>query len=322
MAVLIPALWKRGFLPKLTLKVNNPDIKRVLLNMLPGIAGLGLLQVTTVVNMRFASQLGEGPISWINWADRLLELPLSLVSVSLGTALLPTLSGLWAQGDKRQMSDTMNFSLRLNLFVCVAAAAGLYALAYPIVEVIFQRGQFTAADTEATAGVVRIWAMIMIPTACVRVLAPAYYAVKNTWFPAVVSGIALVVHLIAAPLLMAQWGLTGLNLSSLVSSSLNFLLLLLFFQILIAEFSHGKMLWHFVKFLVPAAALVGAVQIHPLLIEVLGDSYLMKLLALTVSVVAGGVAYALVSRVMGLEEWNATAERLVTRLRAKLGRKA
>ncbi|MBX3039353.1 MAG: murein biosynthesis integral membrane protein MurJ [Bdellovibrionaceae bacterium] len=318
MVILIPALAKRGYLPRISFRWKSRALAQVLVNMGPGLIGLGLLQVTTLINMRFASSLGEGAISWIAWADRLLELPLSLVSVSLGTALLPTLAGHWAKGEKDRLSETLNFMLRLNLFVCFAAATGLAALAHPIVEVLFQRGQFTAADTAATAGVVQIWAMIMIPTACLRILAPAYYAIKNTWFPPLVSGVCLVAHILVAPPLMEAMGLTGLNLSSLLSSSLNFLLLFVFYRAFIGPLGYGKLLVQTLKYLVPMAALFGAVQIHGPLRDLMGGAFPSKVLALSVAVIAGALAYAIASRTMGLEEWNATAERVLKKLRRRV----
>lgn len=315
MIVLIPALVKKGFLPNLSFRWANRDLGKVLLNMLPGLMGLGLLQITTLVNMRFASSLGEGPLSWIAWADRLLELPLSLVSVSLGTALLPTLAGHWARGEKERLSETLNFMMRLNLFVCVGAATGLYFLAQPIVEFLFQRGRFTVEDTLATAGVVQVWALIMIPTASLRVIAPAYYAIKNTWFPPVVAGVSLVVHVIAAPLMMNEWGLTGLNLSSLLSVSLNFLLLLGFYPVFVGSLGFGKILLQALKFILPAMALAGAVQTYEPIRLTLGDAFLAKLVSLAVASLLGVFAYAAVSRGLGLDEWNATAERLLKRFR-------
>lgn len=317
MAVLLPALARKGFFPRISFQWRSRDLARVLLNMGPGLVGLGLLQITTLINMRFASSLGEGAISWIAWADRLLELPLSLVSVSLGTALLPTLSGFWARGERSRLSETLNFVLRLNLFVCMAAAVGLAALAHPIVEVLFQRGRFTEVDTLATAGVVQIWAMIMIPTACLRVVAPAYYAMKNTWFPPLVAGFCLIVHVTVAPQWMAAYGLTGLNLSSLLSASLNFLILLAFYRFFLGPLGLGRIGVQVVKFLIPTLALWGIVQIHGPLREILGDEFVMKVLALGITVVLGAIGYGLVSRMMGLDEWQATAERLLSRLRSR-----
>jgi putative peptidoglycan lipid II flippase len=100
--ILIPALIQRDFLPKPTLKLKNKDVLRVLKIMGPSLVGLSLLQITTLVNLKFASSLGEGPISYLNLADRLMELPLSLVSVSIGAALLPTLSRLAAESKKQK----------------------------------------------------------------------------------------------------------------------------------------------------------------------------------------------------------------------------
>ena len=137
--ILVPSLMSKGYFPSLSFQWRNPDIYRIFKSMAGGFIGLGLMQVTTLVNMRFASHLGEGAISYIYWADRLLELPLSLVSVSLGTALLPTLAAMWSRKEENRMSETTHFYLRLNLFVAIPSALGLYFLARPIVELLFQR---------------------------------------------------------------------------------------------------------------------------------------------------------------------------------------
>lgn len=316
--LLIPTLWRLGYWPRLSWAWGQPEVLKVLRNMAPGLAGLGLLQVTTLVNMRFASQLGEGPISWINWADRLLELPLSLISVSLGTALLPTLAAHWSRGEREQMASTTNFYLRLNVFLCWAAALGLFGLAEPIVRLLFERGRFSPEDTLMTASVVRIWALIMIPTACVRVLAPAYYAVQNTWLPAVVSGVSLLVHVLVAPGLMGIWGLTGLNLSSLLAASLNFFFLFALYGVFIARFQVGLFAVSLLKFLVPGAALFAMLQVHPWLEQWWGRSFLAQIFSLGITIGLGFVAFALVSRWMKLEEWEAGMGRVLVRVRSRL----
>lgn len=236
MFVLIPPLLKLGLFPKFQFQFSNPQFLKVLRNMIPGFFGLGLAQVTILVNMGFASSLGEGIISYISWADRLLELPLSLISVSLGTALLPTLSQYWAQNDRNGFAENSERFLSLNLFLSSMAAIGLFVLSEPIVRLLFERGQFDYQDSLGVILVVKVYALAMIPISLVRVLAPSYYAVKNTWYPAVVSGVCLCVHLFLAPLLMNELGLPGLLYSSLISASLNFLLLILAFGILITKF--------------------------------------------------------------------------------------
>ncbi len=324
--ILVPVLRARNYFPRVNWNISvvwkNPDVQKVFRNMLPGLFGLGLLQITTLVNQRFASELGEGAITYIYLADRLLELPLSLISVSLGVALLPTLSGLWSQGKKAEMSDTMAFYLRLNLYMVSAAAVGLFMLSRPVVEVLFHRGKFTAQDVEATVGVVCVWALIMIPSSLVRVLAPAYYAVKNTWFPAVVSLMCLIVHLIVAPWLMGAYGLTGLNVSSLVSSTLNMILLLFFYGRLVYAMNLWTILKKILLFSVPLLGM-GVVLLFYSVVETwaLGAfpdvPSVVKTFLLGVFILLGSATFILISSLMGLDESKATLDRVLGKLARK-----
>ncbi len=329
--LLIPVLRSKDYFPNICWNIStlikNPDVQKVFRNMLPGLFGLGLLQITTLVNQRFASELGEGAITYIYLADRLLELPLSLISVSLGVALLPMLSGLWSRGEKRQMAETMFYYVRLNLYLVLAAALGLFMLSRPIVEVLFQRGKFTAHDVELTVGVVCVWSLIMIPSSLVRVLAPAYYAVKNTWLPAVVSLICLVVHLMAAPWLMDNYGLTGLNISSLLSSSLNMILLLFFYRKLIYKISLVDMAKKILLFIFPLFGMAfvlyfydpveaWALGIFPSLI------FLVKLIVLVSFIVMGLFTFVTISWLMGLDESKATIDRVLGKLRRYLEKRS
>ncbi len=267
MAILIPPLLKLGIFPKLSWSFKNPQFLRVLRNMIPGFLGLGLSQITLIVNTGFASSLGEGVISYIAWADRLLELPLSLISVSLGTAMLPTLAQYWSEGDPKKMIQTSERIMSINLFLSAIAAVGLFILSEPIVRIIFERGKFLSSDSLAVISVVQVYAISMIPISLVRVLVPSYYAVKNTWFPALVSGVCLAVHLIIAPVLMDRYGLQGLNLSSLISATLNFLILICGFGYLIHSFIWKTYFLKTVQVMASstamAAVMIGLLQILP-----------------------------------------------------------
>ncbi len=241
-AILIPALIRTGYFPKLSLNFKNPDFLKVLKNMGPGLIGMGLLQFTTIVNLRFASSLVEGTISYINYVDRLIELPLSLISVSLGTALLPVLAGFLSQNRKDKFSQTIQHFLELNLLLTMAAAMGLYSLAQPFVQLIFGHGRFnTPENILMTSEILKTYCWIMIFSSGVRVLTPAYFAVKNTWLPAVISAVCLTVHLILAPILLARWQVHGLMISTITSACLNLVLLLLFFSKFVTqEFQFAK----------------------------------------------------------------------------------
>lgn len=319
MSLLVPALIKKGYFPKLSKDLWSADVKRVLQGMTGGLIGLGLMQVTTIVNMRFASELGEGAISYIYWADRLLELPLSLVSVSLGAALLPTLSSMWSRNEKMKMTETVNHYLRLNLFVGIPAAIGLYMLAFPIIELLFQRGAFRYEDAVATAQVLEIYALVLVPVSCVRVLAPAYYAVKNTWYPAAVAGFALVVHIIIAPWLMKFYGLKGLNYSTLISGGLNFLLLLGSLSAFIHFFNWKLLGVQLLKYIVPSSAMALSLTLYPIWRAMIGSGLLGQIVSLGLTIGLAVLVYISISAFMKLEESTATTSRVFNKIKKKLG---
>jgi putative peptidoglycan lipid II flippase len=301
-AILVPALVKLGALPRFRDFRKNRDVHRVLRNLIPGLIGMGLLQFTTLVNLKYASGLGDGGISYIYWADRLLELPLSLVAVSLGSALLPTLSRLWQNGEQKLMADTANYYLRLTWFLAIPAGLGLFCLASPIVDVLFLRGHFTVTDAEATARVLRIYAVLLIFASGVRVLVPSYYAVKNAWFPAIVALFALALHVSLAPTLMHLWGLAGLAAAACTSTAINFLLLLAFYRRFMGDFDFKNFLKPVTKFLAAGVLLTVAVQVHPFLIEIFGTEFWARAMSLTLTVVLGATVYLIACQGLKVEE--------------------
>ncbi len=239
-AILIPALKKKGYFPKLTTQFKNSDVSRVFRNMVPGLIGTGLLQFTTVINLRFSSSLNEGTISYINYIDRLIELPLSLISVSLGTALLPSLAKLWSQNSKEAMAEESRKYLELNLLISIAAACGLYSLAQPIVQLLFGRGHFSLNDVIIASQILKTYCWILIFASGVRVLTPAYYAVKNTWLPAVISGGCFLIHIFLAPFLMSKYQVHGLMMSTMITAGINMVMLLIFYNKFIYKFHYQQ----------------------------------------------------------------------------------
>lgn len=315
-AVLFPALIKRGFLPKPSLSLRNSDVGRVLKTMGPSFIGLSLLQVTTLVNLNFSSSLGEGPISYLNLADRLMELPLSLVSVSIGVALLPTLSRLVTEGKRGEMMYVMEENFRLNLYISLAAAIGLFVLAYPIVELLFERGRFLPHETAIVASVVRIYSAILILTSSIRVFVPGFYAVKNTWVPACVSCVALVVHIFLAPVLMARAGLNGLNMSTLFSLCVNWCLLVIAFRVWVGTFPWLQLMRGTFRWWPSLAALYLVLLLYPMIRNQFGNEFLAKLFALGLTIGVGGIVFAVVAKLSGVREF----ERVWSTIRRKVRR--
>ena len=136
------------------------------------------------------------------------------------------------------------------------ASVGLYVLALPMVKILFQRGHFTNEDSIAVASVLQVYSLTLIPVSAIRVLAPAYFAVKNTWFPAVSSACALGVHIFIAPRFMHAYGLRGLNFSSFVSASINILFLLSAYSFFITQFPWKTFLLKVSKTLVASGVMI------------------------------------------------------------------
>jgi putative peptidoglycan lipid II flippase len=308
--ILIPALYKKGYLPRLTLNFKNADVAKVFKNMVPGLIGTGLLQFTTIINLRFSSSLAEGTISYINYIDRLIELPLSLISVSLGTALLPALSKLWSQNSKQAMAEESRKYLELNLLISIAAACGLYSLAQPIVQLLFGRGRFTPQDVLTASEILKTYCWILIFASGVRVLTPAYFAVKNTWFPAVISGVCLGMHLILAPWLMSKYLVHGLMISTMATAAMNMILLLVFYNKLIHAFNFSKYFVNVTKFVV----LGGGVFVSSKIFYVI-EPYFYLAIALILAVMTSAVVFILLGLVLKIDLINELLEKLSARFK-------
>ncbi len=237
--VVIWLLWREGHLPRISFGWREPAVAQVFRNMLPGLFGLGIFQVMTVVNTKFAASLKEGAQSYLYAADRILELPQSLIAVSLGAALLPRFSELNTAGDRSGFLKEASHAVQMLLYLALPAAVGMYVLAIPISEVLFMRGAFTAADARATAGVVEIYSVLMLFSSLSRVTAPAFYALKNTWLPATVAFFVLMLHIGIGPYLVREYGLPGLASATSFSSILNIVVLQFFFFYMIGPLGYG-----------------------------------------------------------------------------------
>lgn len=316
MSILIPSLIKVGYFPKFSYKdAFLPAVRNVFQKMMAGIVGMGVAQIAIIVNTRFAASLGEGANSWIFWADRILELPLSLFAVSMGTALLPTLSYLWSSGEKEKMVDTYHQNFRLVLFLAIPSAIGLYILAQPVVELLFYRGKFSHNDLINTALVVKIYAFGIISYSSVRVAAQAFYAIHNTLLPSVVSGVCLLIHFFAAPYFMAQWGLGGLIVSTILSATLNMICLMIAFKKYLGSLQIKKFFLSTSKFLIASSAMGYFASTYYKVLALFHDSTFLRGLMVLIYVAVSFLIYFIVSIVLHTEEAKPVWSNLKKRMR-------
>ena len=307
MGILIPAVIKSGFFPHFSFQWNSPDLTRVLKSVLPGAFGMSIMQITTVVNMHFASYLPKGSHSYLYYADRILELPLSMFVVSIGAALLPTLSRYWAEENRSAMAEAINHYIALIVFVAFPAALGMFVLAHPITEILFMGREFKYSDAVATAQIIQVYSFSVVVSAGVRILAQGFYAIQNTWFPAVAGSVALICHVIFAYTLSKAFGLNGLAIASVTSATVNLLMLGAAYNSWVGSLQLLRLLKKFAWFLICGAVMVAILLCYePLLHFVSGKFPGARVFSLFTIIFVGGGAYMLTAHVLKISEYKET----------------
>jgi putative peptidoglycan lipid II flippase len=177
------------------------------------------------MNTLLASLLPEGTVSYLYYADRVMEFPLGVFGVALATAALPSMSGQAARGEHRALTDMLGFSLRLSAFVALPAAVGLIALGHPIVRLLFERGAFTPADVVATTQALAGYAVGLPAFSATRIAAQTFYALGDTRTPVWAGLASVAANVVLALTLMWPLQHAGLALASSLSAYVNLLLL-------------------------------------------------------------------------------------------------
>ena len=220
-AIQIPQLKRLRAVGRPALGWSDPAVRSVLLLMSPRLLAYGINSINTVVSTRFAASLGTSSVSHLYYANRLKELVLGGFAVSIATAILPTLSQQALVEDHGPFKDHLAFAMRLIAFVTIPASVGLVALQVPIVRVLFQGGRFGAADTAATAGVLATLSLGLFFFACVRIVVPAFYSLKNTILPVLAALADATVFIALCAVLTRPLGLPGIGLAASAAAAVN-----------------------------------------------------------------------------------------------------
>lgn len=205
----------------------HPGLRKVGRLMLPTIFGSAVYQINIIVGTLLASKLSEGSVSYLYYADRLVQFPLGIFAVALGTAVLPTLSRQAAGRDFFGLKQTFSEAVCLIFFITLPAMVGLAVLREPIVALLFQRGAFDASASQLTADALLYYCMGLWAFAAVRVLLPTFYALQDTWLPVRSAMVSIGANIVLGVVLMKPMGHCGLALATSLASILNFVLLTL-----------------------------------------------------------------------------------------------
>jgi len=308
--VLFPPLIRRGFRWRPLFDWREPGFRELMSKMPAGLLATVIAQISISVSLNLANWCGEGSVTYLIYSQRLIQLPMALFSTALSTALLPQLSSVVAEENRRELHDLMGFAMRAVFLISLPATIGLMVLGRPIVQVLFPRGAWSAAATQGTALALFCYAAGLMALDAQRIFSQMYYAQKDMMTPVKYMGVAMVVNIILNLALMnTPLGVAGIALASSLAAMLNAWLL---WRGLLRRFGSelaGTVGPTLLRTLV-CAVIMGAVcgLGYRVTESALHASRMMAVAALTLCWVAAGlIVYAIATRAFGL--WDVAAIR-------------
>lgn len=226
LALQVPFLIKKRFYFWQKAKMWHPGLKKIVLLFFPAIFGSAVYQINTLVITLLASIQSEGSISYLYYADRLVQFPLGIFALAAATALLPSISRQVAVKDMQAVRDSFAYTLKLVFFLSIPAMAGLIVLRQPIVALLFERGAFGSEATRLTANAVLYYSIGLWAVSGVRIVVFTFYALKDTKTPVYTAVLSIIANILLGVILMETMGHAGLALALSLASMLNFGLLM------------------------------------------------------------------------------------------------
>jgi putative peptidoglycan lipid II flippase len=317
--VQLPSLARLGYRFRPDFLWRDPGVKAIMLLMGPAVIAASTTQFNVLVNSMFASTLGDGAIFWLAIAFRLMQLPLGLFGVALGTVTLPLLSRLVATGRMDAFRTELAHALRLAFLLTIPSMAGLMMLAEPIISVLYQHGKFDAYQAAQAAGALRFYAIGLAGYAALKVLVNAFYALERRKTPMFVSLLAVGLNLLFNWIFTFRlgWGHRGLAFSTGCIATFNFMLLYALMQFQLKGLESRRLLLLLGKLGVASAALVAvcAASLRWLLADWQTQVFLIKLAALLGTVTLSAAVFAGCGALLHIEELKELGEALRRRLR-------
>lgn len=310
-----PSLRRAGFRYRPVLDFRDPELRHVLRMMVPGTLGVAAVNINVLVNTYLATGEGQGAVSWLGYAFRLMYLPIGLFGVAIATAALPDVSQHAAADDMAAIRRTVSSALRMMLMLNVPAMVGLVVLAEPIIALIYQRGAFTAVDTSATAAALMFYAPGLLGYSAVKIASPTFYSLRDSRTPVTISVISVLTNLVLNLALVRVMGYAGLALGTAVAALFNAGALLWVLRRRIGGLG-GRDLFLALAKITLASIVMGIVAVAAArwLGTMGGDGELQKGVRVFGAIAAALVALALTARLLRIEEFNEAAARVLRRI--------
>ena len=319
-AVQWPSLRRVGFRYRPMLSFKDPGVRRMFGLMGPALIGGAAVQVNVLINSNFASNIpgGSGPVSWLNFAFRLMQFPIGVFGVAIATATLPAVSRSAARKDEADFRHTLASSMRLAFLLTIPSAVGLIVLGQPIIALIYERGPFGRTDTEHTAAVLAFYAIGLSGYAAVKILAPAFYALGDSRTPMIISLGSMATNFVMNWSLVGVLQERGLALSTSTVALANCGLLYFIMRRRINGIEGSRTALAIAKILIAASAMaIGCWAVSSAAARLLGDNFVARLIIVTISVGVSSGLFYLIASLLGVEELKAATDALTRRFKKR-----
>ncbi len=221
----LPSLQRLHLIGIPRLDWRDRGVRKVGVLLVPAVFAASVGQINILVGSILASTLVTGSISWLYYSDRLMELPIGLLAIALGTVLLPNLSRLHSRGDDSGFSQTLDWGVRMGILIGLPAAVALYVLAIPLVATVFFRGAMTAGDVLQTSAALQAFTVGLLPLILTKITAPGYFAKQNTTTPFKYAAVSVAVNIVASLSLYSRLGHVGIALATSLAAIVHCVLL-------------------------------------------------------------------------------------------------
>jgi putative peptidoglycan lipid II flippase len=316
-----PPLRKEGFQYRPVLDFRDEGLRHVLLLMGPGTLGMAATQINVFVNTVLATGEGTGAVSWLDFAFRLMYLPIGLFGVSIATAAAPAISRMVAEKNFDRIRSTLANALGLMLFLNLPATVGLIVLARPIVSVIFEHGEFTAADTIATAAALQLYAIGLIGYSIVRIISPTFYALGRSRIPVMVSAASVIVNVVLNVMLVRSMGYRGLALGTSITAVVNAGLQLYLLRREIKSLNGSRIASSFARVIV-ASAVMGvstALTYNTMLGIMPGNDLMAQVTRLLLTIIISLVTLTAAAQVLRIQEYGEARDLVLGKFKRMVG---
>ncbi len=300
----LPYLKRVGMLPRLDFRFSDPAVKKIARLLGPYTLGVAVYQINILITQWFASRLPDGSISYLYYANRLVELPIGIFGVAIATAVLPSMSDYAAKKEWKQFRETFSFAIRMINFITIPATIGLMILGPSIISLLFRRGAFSEFAVHETTYALYFYSLGIFTFSGTKISASAFYSLKDTVTPVLVALLSVATNIIMSTVLVTPFKHGGLALSISIASAVNFLALVTVLRLKMGRMDGRLILTSIVK--VSMASIVMGICVYG--INHMGTTYgggvIMEAIFLFLSLLSGLGVFFLLAYILKINELN------------------